>query len=177
MTFDKIKMTFVATTQCTVAVGRCSSQNSSNCLTSIEANIIMSSLSASRGAAGLIILRRFSTRKRSLPSSVPSLQEFVHKQKVLHQYRSFLKSIRLIEDTRERQNAFQEVHREFRNHASLKDPLATQMAVTEGERKLKQIQSMVGYSDSTVDDDDSWLNTQDPEDERGRVGTEWPWQR
>jgi len=137
----------------------------------------MSSLHASRGIAGRIV-RSFASgpRKRSLPNAVPSLQEFVHKQKVLKQYRSFLRSIRLIDDTSERQSAFQEVHREFKTHAALKDPLATQMVVTEGERKLKQVQSMVGYSVS-VDDEDSWLNTHDPEDPRGRVGTEWPWQK
>jgi hypothetical protein len=129
---------------------------------------------ASRGATGRI-LRSFSG-KRSLPESVPSLTEFVHKQKVLDQYRSFLRSIRLIADERERENAFQEVHREFKTHKALQDPLATQMAVTDGERKLKQVQSMVGSSPA-MEDSDSWLNTQDAGDERGRVGTEWPWQR
>jgi hypothetical protein len=109
---------------------------------------------------------------------VPSLQEFVHKQKVLRQYRSFLKAIRLIQDETDRENAFLEVKRDFKAHAALQNTLAIQMAVTDGLRKLKQVQSMVGYSDeNTEDDQDSWLNTPDTEDPRGRVGTEWPWQR
>ena len=136
----------------------------------------MSSSSASRGVTGHILRSAGGPRKRSLPNAAPSLQEFLHKQKVLQQYRSFLKSIRLIKDTSERQNAFQEVNREFKRHAALQDSLATQMAVTDGERKLKQVQSMVGYS-ATMEDEDSWLKTHDPEDQRGRVGTEWPWQK
>jgi hypothetical protein len=41
---------------------------------------------------------------------------------------------------------------------------------------------MVGYKESQQQgkntmDDDSWLNTKDPDDVRGRVGTYWPWQR
>ena len=38
---------------------------------------------------------------------------------------------------------------------------------------------MVGYIDKTetnkVQDSDSWLNIDDKEDPRGRVGTNWPW--
>ena len=26
-------------------------------------------------------------------------------------------------------------------------------------------------------DDDSWINTKDEEDKRGRVGTQWPWEK
>lgn len=141
----------------------------------------MSSLfTTSRGAAAGRMLRFASSgpRTRSLPNSVPTLQEFVHKQKVLRQYRSFLKAIRLIQDETDRENAFLEVKRDFKAHAALQNTLATQMAVTDGLRKLKQVQSMVGYSDeNTEDDQDSWLNTPDTEDPRGRVGTEWPWQR
>ena len=62
-----------------------------------------------------------------------------------------------------------------------------------GERKLKELQSMVGIiprkqtqssSGSTNNDDegsyydpDSWMNIKDEDDKRGRVGVQWPWQR
>ena len=47
-----------------------------------------------------------------------------------------------------------------------------------GERKLQQFCSMVGYHHPSMNlnDDDSWLNIDDKEDERGRVGDLWPWQ-
>jgi len=59
----------------------------------------------------------------------------------------------------------------------------------QGERKLREIGTMVGYSagdrskESSAHtspqsyDADSWINIQDEEDRRGRVGVQWPWQR
>ncbi len=48
-----------------------------------------------------------------------------------------------------------------------------------GERRLKELKSMVGYVDRSektqADDADSWLNIDDEEDPRGRVGVQWPW--
>ena len=58
-----------------------------------------------------------------------------------------------------------------------------------GERKLRELEIMTGYSahrkQSTTEsaeadesyDEDSWLNTKDEEDKRGRVGTQWPWEK
>ena len=52
------------------------------------------------------------------------------------------------------------------------------MAVKEGERKLKELKSLVGYSDNNAQhDDDSWLNIKDEDDPRGRVGEDWPWNK
>jgi hypothetical protein len=55
----------------------------------------------------------------------------------------------------------------------------------QGERKLKEFKSMVGYVDTksksngkhSMAEEDSWLNIKDPDDVRGRVGTFWPWQK
>lgn len=52
--------------------------------------------------------------------------------------------------------------------------------IAQGDRKLVQLQSMVGYQqndDGTESaNDSSWLNTVDEEDKRGRVGMQWPWE-
>ena len=56
----------------------------------------------------------------------------MHKSKVLDQYRSFLRAIRLIEDETDRQNTYQQIQREFRSHAQQTDPYAIQLAITEG---------------------------------------------
>jgi hypothetical protein len=58
-----------------------------------------------------------------------------------------------------------------------------------GERRLKELQSMVGFvpkkqatqqSDSAAADEnydaDSWMNIKDEDDKRGRVGVQWPWE-
>ena len=60
------------------------------------------------------------------------------------------------------------------------DALTIQMALREGERQLEQVKSMVGYvgpDDAAKKDEDSWLNTDDEEDPRGRVGVMWPWEQ
>ena len=37
---------------------------------------------------------------------------------------------------------------------------------------------MVGYDDAkSQDHPDSWININDEEDPRGRIGIEWPWER
>ena len=59
----------------------------------------------------------------------------------------------------------------------------------QGERRLKELQSMVGFvpkknttqqSDSSEADEsyeaDSWMNKKDEDDKRGRVGVQWPWE-
>jgi hypothetical protein len=125
------------------------------------------------------ILRSAGTARkiRSLPGTVPSLKEFVHKTQVLKQYRSFLRAIRLMDNEEDRQDAYQEVKRAFKTHSVLQDTMGKQMAVTEGERQLQQVQSLTGASVSVAHKKDSWLDTHHEEDQRGRVGTDWPWQR
>jgi len=50
------------------------------------------------------------------------------------------------------------------------------MSLQEGKRRLAQVQSMVGYTPESTDED-SWINTKDKEDPRGRVGLSWPWEK
>jgi hypothetical protein len=112
---------------------------------------------------------------RALPGAIPSLQEFIHKQTVLRQYRHYLKAVALVEDQDHRQQARQEIKINFRRDSMETDSLSIQMAVKDGERRLAQVQSLVGYT--VHQDEDSWLNIKDAEDPRGRVGNDWPWQR
>jgi len=37
--------------------------------------------------------------------------------------------------------------------------------------------SSKGGRDPSATDPDSWMNIKDTEDPRGRVGTQWPWQK
>ena len=58
----------------------------------------------------------------------------------------------------------------------------------QGERRLRELEAMVGYSadkqpkESSAAlspesyDEDSWINIRDEEDPRGRVGVQWPWE-
>jgi len=112
---------------------------------------------------------------------IPSMAEFVHRRNVVHQYRNFLQCIRRIEDDDYRAYAAREVKERFHTLSSETDKLTIQMATQEGSRRLAQVQSMVGYKGDDKKDDsndeDSWINTKDKDDPRGRVGTSWPWEK
>lgn len=93
-------------------------------------------------------------------------------------YRDFLRCVRRIEDDdRQKEQAWKEVVDDFRRHSYETDPVTIKMSVREGERRLAQVQSLVGHTTAHQNDEDSWLNTNDPEDPRGRVGVEWPWEK
>eukprot|EP00545_Synedropsis_sp_CCMP1620_P002361 CAMPEP_0119021916 /NCGR_PEP_ID=MMETSP1176-20130426/26984_1 /TAXON_ID=265551 /ORGANISM="Synedropsis recta cf, Strain CCMP1620" /LENGTH=108 /DNA_ID=CAMNT_0006976633 /DNA_START=109 /DNA_END=431 /DNA_ORIENTATION=+ len=83
---------------------------------------------------------------------VPSLAEFVHRRTVLHQYRSFLKCIHSIpkEDEKQRNHMRVEVKERFLTLQHETDSLTIQMAIKEGDRRLAQLQSMVGYTPTSA---------------------------
>ena len=108
--------------------------------------------------------------------NIPTLAEFVHRRTVLHQYRHFLKALTKLSG-QDRTMAVSEVQSNFRRVQYETDPLTIQMAMKEGERRLAQVQALVGHTPAAFQDSDSWMNTPDVEDPRGRVGTTWPWQQ
>ena len=126
-------------------------------------------------------IRTRSRRKLDFGSSeVPSLKEFVHRQTVIRQYRGFLRAVACIPDPTFQLSSKKEVQTSFGRYKNETDALTIQMALREGERQLEQVKSMVGYvgpDDAAKKDEDSWLNTDDEEDPRGRVGVMWPWEQ
>lgn len=136
------------------------------------------------------------TRKMKLENDIPTYKEFFHRFTVLSLYRNFLKAIRfggvdennklLLHDLKV------QVKNEFKSHKDETNPFNVQRDLVEGRRRLQEVQAMTGYSPSgggsgsdavtgngaTNDhDEDSWMNTNDPIDPRGRVGEGWPWNR
>mmetsp|Transcript_37998 Transcript_37998/g.81977 ORF Transcript_37998/g.81977 Transcript_37998/m.81977 type:complete len:233 (-) Transcript_37998:59-757(-) len=144
------------------------------------------------------------TRRRTLQSSVdndraepiPSLADFMHRGKVLKQYRNFMRLAQFV-DGKDNGGvtsggcrvALEEVRVSFKLGMKKDvDALSKNMAYAEGERRLREIQAMVGYSTSKQSnqsnlmsegsyDADSWINIKDEEDPRGRVGVQWPWEQ
>mmetsp|Transcript_22577 Transcript_22577/g.49007 ORF Transcript_22577/g.49007 Transcript_22577/m.49007 type:complete len:187 (+) Transcript_22577:43-603(+) len=117
-------------------------------------------------------------RRPKFAEDLPSLKEFVHQQTVIRQYRGFLRAVSMIPDPAFQRSSVEEVRTTFLRYKDETDVMAIQMAVREGERQLEKVRSMVGYVDPrSREDDDSWLNIQDEDDPRGRVGMQWPWQQ
>mmetsp|Transcript_1608 Transcript_1608/g.2362 ORF Transcript_1608/g.2362 Transcript_1608/m.2362 type:complete len:133 (-) Transcript_1608:531-929(-) len=131
----------------------------------------------SSSGARVVVTQGARTRRGSNKlKNVPSMAEFVHKRTVVRQYRHYLKCIHRIPDHDYQESARNEVQKRFRQLVSETDALTIKMALQEGHRRLAQVQSMVGYTPQATDDD-SWINTKDEADPRGRVGVSWPWQK
>ena len=147
------------------------------------------------------------TRRRQLANddndSIPSLADFMHRAKVRQQYRNFIRLAHFVDGnntsasgndskpaTGECRAALEEVRLSYQ--LGIKkgtDNLSKTMAFQDGERRLKQLEAMVGYSrkSTTANNNDeasleetyeadSWINIKDDEDKRGRVGVMWPWE-
>lgn len=116
--------------------------------------------------------RRSASRLRE-SDEIPSYKEFVHRFTVLSLYRGYLKEIRRMPYNQEELK--DQVQREFKANVTVSDPFNTQRAITEGKRRFQELQEFTGSTNKY--DGDSWLNTPDEDDRRGRVGTGWPWDR
>eukprot|EP00536_Pseudo-nitzschia_multiseries_P004977 jgi/Psemu1/303018/fgenesh1_kg.89_\ len=103
---------------------------------------------------------------------VPSYKEFVHRFTVLSLYRGYLKCIR--DSMPHNQDDLREqVKREFRINMHDTDSFAVKRNLAEGQRQFEELKEFTGQSNKYTGE--SWINIQDPDDPRGRVGTGWPW--
>ena len=89
-----------------------------------------------------------------------------------------------------------EIRREFRALKHETDPFQRQRAIADGQRRAAELRGLTGEPNNGGGDDgdrtnknaaaaaaaalrqedaDSWINIVDPEDQRGRVGSGWPW--
>mmetsp|Transcript_26146 Transcript_26146/g.75485 ORF Transcript_26146/g.75485 Transcript_26146/m.75485 type:complete len:193 (-) Transcript_26146:396-974(-) len=143
--------------------------------------ITQTNASDTTAETGQRIRSRTRRKKLNLDSSeVPSLKEFVHRQTVMRQYRGFLRAVACIPDPAFQSSSKREVQTSFGRYKNETDALTIQMTLREGERQLEQVRSMVGYvrpDNAPKKDEDSWLNIDDEEDPRGRVGVVWPWEQ
>ena len=73
-----------------------------------------------------------------------------------------------------REDLRKEVRCEFKVNIHNNDRLSVQRALSEGKRRLEELQRLVGNDNR---EENSWMNTADPEDPRGRLGKGWPWER
>lgn len=119
---------------------------------------------------------------------MPTLADFIYRAKVLKQYRNFVRLAHFVDkdDKSNNKTALGEVRLSYRTSAKKEmDDLAKNMAFAEGERRLRETEAMVGYSSAEPSrdtnpqsfDPDSWINIKDEEDQRGRVGVQWPWEK
>lgn len=89
-------------------------------------------VSVATSRLGTRVSRQRQRRQKLDESNVPSLKEFMHRSRVIKQYRNFLRAIRCIpEDDDWREQVEQEIRDSFRSKAAEKDKLSITMAVTD----------------------------------------------
>jgi hypothetical protein len=116
-------------------------------------------------------------RQHMVNNNIPSYKEFVHRFTVVSLYRNCLKAIKLMPQNAHGDLKLQ-VQRDFRAYQTETDTFSIQRALADGQRRYQELQELTGYKkDSHSSDADSWINTKDSEDPRGRVGAGWPWNR
>jgi len=117
--------------------------------------------------------RRSRSKRISLDErKVPSYKEFVHRFTVLSLYRGFLKCIR---DTmpHNQEDLKAQVRKEFHINKDDTNSFTVKQNIAEGQRRFEELKEFTGQSNKYTGE--SWINIQDPDDPRGRVGTGWPW--
>lgn len=107
------------------------------------------------------------------------LRLFIRRQQVLQLYRNMLRAAKRVDDVSVQDSLRQEIRNEFVNSKNLKDNAAIKTALVTGQRSLSRLEDMSTAPSSskkaTQSDSNSWINTADDTDVRGRVGTGWPW--
>ena len=82
----------------------------------------------------------------------------------------------------------EQIRFEFRNNSKITDNVALRNLIQDGQRQLTKLQSMgtkaahqLAHASplpvSSSGSGSSWLNEQDGEDQRGRMGAKWPWEK
>lgn len=120
-------------------------------------------------------MSKSSTAKR-LGATLP-FQYFVRQRQVLTLYRHLLKSVKKNLDGNESlQKELQvQIRSDFRRNKEMKDNVAVASLIQEAKRNLEQIKDMNSGPADSHGGAGSWINTEDEDDKRGRIGNGWPW--
>ena len=107
-----------------------------------------------------------------------SFRFFVRRQQVLQLYRTFLRASRRVADPELKKELSAQIKHEFRNNVGITDASVVKSLIVEATRNLERLQAMAMKTDSDVmvQHQNNSVTT-DEDDERGRVGKGWPWQR
>lgn len=110
---------------------------------------------------------------RRIGNTLP-LHVFIRRQQTLKLFRQLLKACRKVEPESLKRDISKEITSEFKKHKFIVDTLALRSLVQTAQSSLVKLEDMCNIK-STPYKDNSWLNTSDETDQKGRVGKGWPW--
>ena len=106
------------------------------------------------------------------------LKYFIRKQQTLNLYREMLKSTRNVTDQTVKIDVKNQIVEGFRRNSNVTNAGDIRSLLVEGNRYLKQIKDLnLNVSVQNISKEGSWLDTDDTDDPRGRVGNGWPWSK
>lgn len=108
-----------------------------------------------------------------------SLRDFLHRSKVLTQYRNFMRELRGIDETASKELRAR-IREGFKANKAEKDKANRAAMLLEGTRQLQFVRTYVGTAKRgeavAGAEGESWVGSGgDPEDVKGRLGHGWPW--
>jgi hypothetical protein len=128
---------------------------------------------------------------RILKNTLP-LQVFIRRAQVTSAYRQLLRAARYCQDPALRKDITEQIRVEFQRNRDIQDNALIRSCIQDATKSLKKVEDLVGISKGqsaqqgsvevvaskrTVKSETggSWLEVEDEEDKRGRVGEGWPW--
>ncbi len=116
---------------------------------------------------------------RSRLQGTPSLRDFLHRSKVLSQYRTFLRELVGLDKTTATEIRVQ-IREAYEMQRSEKNLANRKAALQEGARQLQFLRTYVGTTRRAQEaagmaPGESWVGTGEAWDVRGRIGEGWAW--
>lgn len=114
------------------------------------------------------------------------LQVFIRRAQVLKLYRTMFRLTKPVAGGSQEQMQHLRAHirDRFKTYKCVDDSKLVATLLSDGQRQLEQLKAVVrphnhssSSSSSVVGHTNSWINTKDENDPRGRVGEGWPWER
>jgi hypothetical protein len=158
------------------------SQNESSCTWSCGEN---SGNPSEKGKGPILLCKTpFLLMSRLKDKAALPLRDFMRRFQVLSLYRNMNRAARQVADPNLRLSLCEEISVGFRQNQMMKDVVSVKSTMVEANRQLQQLRAMgasgTGSTAAAAKANappGSWLGDSTPDDERGRVGTDWPWQR
>ena len=106
--------------------------------------------------------------------AVLPLKAFIRRSQVIVAFRGLLRRVRNIDDDFVKSDIRKQIVSGFRDNINLKGDKNIVMALQEANSHLQTLQTMGRRAAAS---EKSWLNESTSDDQRGRVGVDWPWQK
>jgi hypothetical protein len=123
------------------------------------------------------------TPRRVLPRGALGLRDFLHRSRVLAQYREFMRELRCLgPDSTAAKEMREQIREGFAKYAGERNRASQRQLLADGARQLQFLRSYVSTAQRAQRAagvealPDTWVGSGDGWDIRGRIGEGWAWE-